>query len=632
MIRDKEITTFKYGIIDSVEEQSIPPGSASASSNFVTKGDKVELAGGNFNLGGTASGTDGCKGIHVAYKRDGTEILFKKNGRKLEFYNDDTDTWSESGTNIFPVAAENDEMSFANYDSQAGAQMIFSSENSSIYKIMVANPSDPVDLLSVDYKGRIFISQNRLFLIHRKGTNGINDETSVYTSFIDELNYTTVTAENIGTGNGSTLTFTDTLAFKGGGVKRTCFGITATDGVETFVDDNNGVLVGSAGGTGTINYATGEISVTFAVAPLNTVAITAEYQWEDSTNGGIADFSFTTPNRVAGEGDIFPQASGGGQAQRVVNFKDHEFCFHERKTWDLVLSVDDTNASNLPYRDKVGIPNWRAAASDGEGVYYIDDTDKNKPMLRQLVLSYGSVEIVPKAISQRKDLSGYLFDKAWVIVNDTFVIFAGRKANSTKNDTVFIYDKTWKSIDEFPLFSSCAVLYKGSLVLGDSLSPNVYTAFNGYDDNGSQLQGSFETNLWNLEYKDNLKKCKELWIEGEIQKNQIISISASTDHGSYSTLGYIRGDGSYVDTRSVLIGSSTIGRLAIGGRESGQIIAFHYLKRIQVPLDKFGEIKIKLEVATDEDGNEGIGYFSMTKLKFHDIRIKPKKLPTKYRV
>lgn len=631
MIRKKEVTTFKYGIIDSIEEQSIPAGSASSSSNFITKGDKVVLAGGNFNLGGTIEDTDENRGVHVAFRRDGVEILMRKRGRKLEIYDADADTWSESGTDLFPVAAVDDEMSFANYDSLAGAQVFLSSPNSSIYKIMIANPLNPKDMGSTDYRGRIFATQNRLVLVSRKGTNLAKDETGVYISFIDAQNYTTVTAESIGTGDGATDNFTGTLASITG--IRTGFGVTITDGVETFVDDYSGNLIGSLGGTGTINYATGAYDVTFNTAPILSAAITADYQWEDSTDEGVCDFNFTTPTRVAGEGDVFRQDSGGGKAQAVRSFLDHEFCFHERKTWDLVLSTDDTNATNLPYRDKVGIPNWRACASDGEGIYYIDDTDKNNPVLRQMTLAYASTEIIPRALSLKKDLSNYLFDKCWMLVNDQFVIFGARTLNSIKNDTVFIYDKTWKSIDQFPLFSSCGTLFNGSLVLGDSLSSNTYLAFNGYDDNGSQIQGHFATNLYDLD-EERLKKVKEIWVEGEIQKNQIIKVSALTDHGSYSTIGYIRGNGNYVDSTALTIGSNTIGRFTIGGRDSETITAFHYSRPIKLALDKFREIKLKFEVAIDPDDatKEGIGYFSITKITYQDIRLKQKKLPAKYRV
>jgi len=63
--------------------------------------------------------------------------------------------------------------------------------------------------------------------------------------------------------------------------------ISVTDGTETFKDDRNGNMVGDLGGTGTVNYATGAVSVTFVTAPTNSQAITTTYYWEDSTSTGI---------------------------------------------------------------------------------------------------------------------------------------------------------------------------------------------------------------------------------------------------------------------------------------------------------------------------------------------------------
>ena len=81
--------------------------------------------------------------------------------------------------------------------------------------------------------------------------------------------------EQIGTGDGATITFTAVLSktpIKPGSV-------TVTDGVETFTDNGDGTLTGSAGGSGTVNYTTGDISVTFATAPASGAAITASYKY-----------------------------------------------------------------------------------------------------------------------------------------------------------------------------------------------------------------------------------------------------------------------------------------------------------------------------------------------------------------
>ncbi len=85
--------------------------------------------------------------------------------------------------------------------------------------------------------------------------------------------YVEVAAEAIGAGTGALKDFAATLAhapaYPGS--------LTVSDGVETFDDDGYGRLVGSAGGTGTVHYGTGAVSVSFTAAPANGATVTAGY-------------------------------------------------------------------------------------------------------------------------------------------------------------------------------------------------------------------------------------------------------------------------------------------------------------------------------------------------------------------
>ena len=165
---------------------------------------------------------------------DGTQVLYRKRGRKLEYYNTATSDWSEVGTNLFPALAETDEASFANYASLAGNEMFISSPNSGMYKIMTANPASYTDLTDVskNFKGYIKIKQNRMFLWGRN-----EDKTGIYGSYIDAAAYTTVSGEALAS------TASGTLAFKAGGATRTCFAIaiTVTSSGEVFTDNYYGV-------------------------------------------------------------------------------------------------------------------------------------------------------------------------------------------------------------------------------------------------------------------------------------------------------------------------------------------------------------------------------------------------------
>jgi hypothetical protein len=79
--------------------------------------------------------------------------------------------------------------------------------------------------------------------------------------------------------------------------------VTITDGTETFTDDGAGVLTGDAGGSGTIDYATGDWSVTFNAAPANGDSIVASYwqNMEGSSDVGEMSLSFTTVNLTSRE-------------------------------------------------------------------------------------------------------------------------------------------------------------------------------------------------------------------------------------------------------------------------------------------------------------------------------------------
>ena len=111
---EQQILDFKFGTIDFIGEENIPAGSASASNNFKTRGDKVELTGGNYNLGATIDGdSTPSQGVHVAFRRDKQEVLIRKRGRKIEIYDQTANVWNEAGTDILPVGAVDDEMSLS---------------------------------------------------------------------------------------------------------------------------------------------------------------------------------------------------------------------------------------------------------------------------------------------------------------------------------------------------------------------------------------------------------------------------------------------------------------------------------------------------------------------------------------
>jgi hypothetical protein len=129
-------------------------------------------------------------------------------------------------------------------------------------------------------------------------------------------NYELKTDEQVGTGNGSTTTFTGTLIQGAAGVA----GITITDGVETFHDDNNGFLVGSLGGTGTINVSTGLFSVAFKTAPTNGTLVRSTYGYKDGYVTPVNSLLEARANATDVDPDIKISAGGNLVVKRLAHF------------------------------------------------------------------------------------------------------------------------------------------------------------------------------------------------------------------------------------------------------------------------------------------------------------------------
>jgi hypothetical protein len=88
---------------------------------------------------------------------------------------------------------------------------------------------------------------------------------------------TEVSNENLGTGNGSAVTFAGTLAHYPVGLGRLVVSCTIGGQVRTAMDNGAGVLVGNHVQASTLTHATGVYSITFATPPDNGTPVTASY-------------------------------------------------------------------------------------------------------------------------------------------------------------------------------------------------------------------------------------------------------------------------------------------------------------------------------------------------------------------
>jgi len=60
------IRNFDKGVINNIEQQSIPDGAASDSRNWLTLGDRIELSGGYDIIGTENAGTGRISGLKVS--------------------------------------------------------------------------------------------------------------------------------------------------------------------------------------------------------------------------------------------------------------------------------------------------------------------------------------------------------------------------------------------------------------------------------------------------------------------------------------------------------------------------------------------------------------------------------------
>ena len=347
------IKGFDSATHNRLDDEGIPSDAAQASENWVTVDGRIEIARGREFVGaeGIAGRNDG---VHFGYKNDGTEVLYQKVGTEIQYFNPTTLAWVSVVTGL----TDEVDYTFSNYASLAGSFVIATGPDG-IYKFHTANPTSYISLYdsTKNFKGYSFIDKGRMIM-----WGVTKDKTGLYGSKIDAQDstvYTTVTGE-------ATTSLSGTLAFKAGGATRNCFGVVITVGTETFTDDYNGALVGSAGGTGTINYITGAYTVSVAGAG------TATYQWENSNVKGITDFT-KSATRIAAEGFILRQDVGGDAIQTVLIGQDGAYySLKKNSCYRLELDLEDINPRNEVFRTDIGVPSNRAAVSTGSGIVFID--------------------------------------------------------------------------------------------------------------------------------------------------------------------------------------------------------------------------------------------------------------------
>lgn len=611
---DKNVPLFTKGIHNLLSSEKIPDDAAKDAIGFVTKDGKTVLVGGRSTLGADGAVGD-VTGFEKGYKTDGSVILYRKIGTTIQAYI--SGTW----TNIITGLVSTDEYVFQNYSSLAGA-FTYVNGPTAFYKIINANPTSPINIYdsTKNFFGRILIDKGRMLLWNRK-----EDKTGLYGSKIDPQNstvYTTVTNEAIGV-LGST-NYTGTLAFKAGGTRRSCFGVsfdaTVAAGTEVFTDTYLGTLTSNFGGTGTINYATGAYNITFS--DTTTGAVTSDYQWEDSSVGGIADFTKSTP-RQAAQGFVFPQDEGGDPIETVeVGIDGAYYSFKENSAYRLLISDDDATADNSVFRKDIGVPFFRAALSTGQGIIFMNTANPTKPEMTILRREVEANVVEPNVLFPQFKFSDYEYDDCALESYDRFVMVFCKSTGADNNDRILMCNIEGKTVDVVPYSGRMSVQDGEALYVGDSITQSVYNTFSGFDDLGLPITAHWDSKD-NLFGTSDLKKTRRLRIKGFIDPGQVVKVYTNIDEGGFEWVGTIRGDGGYVNYSEIqTVGASMVGEVEVGGGTVTNVYGYFIELKLRTP--KFRTLGIRLEPT-------GIGYFDFDLITYWDILLFEGRIPKIYR-
>lgn len=602
---------FISGTHNNLSNEVIPKDASYDSLNWVSNDGLINLISGR-RIIGNATGNSKVYSQHTGYRNDGVQVTFRKASTKIQVLVNNI--WVDVITDL----TESSEYTFCNYQSLAGSWVyIFGPDG--IYKIAPSSPTSFISLYdpAKNFKGHAFIDKARTILWGRK-----EDPTGLYGSKIDSINYTTVSNEVIGSSGAST--YTGTLAFKAGDTKRSCFGVIITantnTGTETFNDNNSGVLTSNFGSSGTINYTTGQYSITFG--SITSSGVTATYQYENSNNGGVTDFTKSTP-RIAGEGFVVRQDAGGTAIKTVLPIDGVYYSLKENMSYRFQLDNSDLSFINEIYRQDIGVKTLKSAVATGKGIVFVNTSNSLEPTLTILQKNTIGDSIEPFKLFNHYKFEAFDYSDAVVDTYDKYIIVSCKEDNAQDNNVLLLCNIAQKSVEKTYYGARSFSKFNTFLYAGDSVSQSTYELFTGVDDVGTVI-----TNYWISKSEtltnDVLKKTKRLRLKGLISPQQSVQVSISYDDDSYELVGTVVGSGDYVDyTSTGAIGTNSIGQSTVGGGANGQV--YNFLCELKLRTPKFRKRTIKLEA-------RGFGNVAIEYINDFDIWTYQDKLPAKYRV
>ncbi len=573
----ESIKWLGQGISNLMDSEQIWPFASRDSSGWVSTDSGIELCRGKLLIGAEETANGYIQGHWFGYKADGTVVQFRKTTTKIQYYNTSTLLWVDTITGLTSWA----EYTFARYQSLAGT-FVYATWVDGVFKIHTVNPWNYATMYwpTGVYCGKSIISTGRMIMWWLP-----KDKTGFYGSKIDRQNstvYTTVSGEALAD------TASGTLGFKAWDAKRNCFNISITDtsSGEVFTDNLLGVLTGTLGGTGTINY------MTWAFTTSQSWAGTATYQWEMSNTNGITDFSYSS-TRLAGEGILIPQDEGGDAIEVITIHNGAFYSIKSRSVYQLTIDDTDLVFSNIVFRKDIGVPYWRATVTTGQWVVFMNTANADKPQLTILTPNQLGDNLIPVTLAPQFDFSLYTWTACSMTTFWEYIVFSGISFNQSTNDTLFLYNFRRKTLDVLPYAAKTLQGISWLLYAGDTTTNNVYNLLSGFDDDDQEIQ-----NYWisgdEFFNTQRLKKTKRFRIKGLITPSQTLEIYLSQDDGSFTQIGTIRGDGTYVNTaQSYTIGANGIGTAIIGG-EPSNALGYAYFAELNFSTSKFRKRCVKL--------------------------------------
>lgn len=598
------------GIVNIPADPELIPIQASQDSlGWISTDGQIELCKGRLLIGAEETASGSVLGEGWGYTATGVKVHFRKVNTKIQYYNTTTLLWVDIVTGLTASA----EYTFSPYQSLAGT-FVYATGVDGIYKIHTANPGSYSSMYdsTKNYKGYSMITQSRMSMWNVKGS--LTTHFMSYTDSAQDTSvYTAVAAEALAD------VATGTLAFKAGDAKRTCFNVRITDtsSGETFVDNYDGTMTGSLGSTGTINYTTGEYTVTGQSG-----AGTVNYSWEMTNNKGVTDFTYSA-TRTALQGDAVRQDEGGDAIKNIIFYNGTYFSFKEKSVYSLTWADTGLTFNNIVFRTNIGLPYWRSIIATSKGIIFIDNANQDKPQLTILQQNITGDHLEPITLANHFDFSNFSWNNSTLGTFGEFIVFSGKTSTSTVNNKLFLYNTRRDTVDILAYGATTITNSEGHLYIGDTITDNIYEILTGFDDDNDIIENYWMSN--DEKYgSENLKKFLRLRLKGLITPDQKLEVYVNYDNDAYTLVGTVLGDGSYVDIDNVYgIGTQGIGSAIIGG-ETSTIDGSFYFAELKLSGIKFRKRSIKLKAT-------GIGYVSVNLMDDMRIKFYQSRLPSKYR-